>query len=141
MAYTQMASVYDSFMAEAPYGKWLDFTKEILGRYGRPVQTIMDLGCGTGEIALKLAEEDFHVTGVDYSPDMLALAAHKAGQRNLPVRWIRQDMRELDGFDHMDLAVSYCDSINYITTEQELFNVFRRVAASLKHDGLFIFDV
>lgn len=141
MAYTHMAAVYDTLMTDAPYDKWLEFTKQVIQKSGRSIDKIADLGCGTGEIALRLAEEGFQVTGVDFSPDMLTLAADKAIKKNLSVQWVLQDMRELEGFVNMDLIVSYCDSINYITSEKELSDVFYRVAASLKEDGLFVFDV
>jgi ubiquinone/menaquinone biosynthesis C-methylase UbiE len=136
-----MAGVYDTLMAGVPYDRWLDFTKQIIEETGTSINTIIDLGCGTGEIALRLAEEGCDVTGVDYSSDMLTLAMNKANKKNLSVQWIQQDMLELEGFKEIDLVVSYCDSINYITTENELSTVFHRIADVLKPGGLFIFDV
>jgi SAM-dependent methyltransferase len=41
--------------------------------------TVADLGCGTGTLALLLAEEGYAVTGVDFSPEMVRLAREKAG--------------------------------------------------------------
>jgi SAM-dependent methyltransferase len=40
---------------------------------------VADLGCGTGTLALLLAEEGYAVTGVDFSPEMVRLAREKAG--------------------------------------------------------------
>jgi ubiquinone/menaquinone biosynthesis C-methylase UbiE len=136
-----MAGVYDTLMADAPYDKWAAFTKHLIHASGRSIQSIVDLGCGTGEIALRLAENDYRVTGVDFSADMLTLAAQKANERNLPVQWVHQDIREFTGFTEVDLAVCYCDTINYITSVEEIRAVFSRVASSLKEGGLFIFDV
>ncbi len=42
--------------------------------------TVADLGCGTGTLALLLAEEGYAVDGVDFSPEMVRLARAKAGQ-------------------------------------------------------------
>ena len=42
---------------------------------------VVDLGCGTGTLSLLLAEEGYDVTGVDFSPEMLARAEDKAGDR------------------------------------------------------------
>lgn len=136
-----MASIYDKLMMDAPYDEWLEFTKQIIDESNRSINTIIDLGCGTGEIALRLAGQGYKVTGIDYSSDMLTLAAHKANNKNFSIQWIHQDMRELQGFKDMDLVISYCDSINYITTENELSAVFQRVAAALKPGGQFVFDV
>lgn len=141
MAYQQMAIVYDQLMKTAPYDKWLHFTKQIFKKYEKNIQTIVDLGCGTGEITIKLANEGYQLFGIDYSLDMLTHAEQKSYMNRLPIQWLHQDLRELTGFTNLDAAVSYCDVMNYITSENDLKNVFSRVANSLKESGLFIFDV
>lgn len=141
MTYQQMASLYDQFMVDAPYDKWLDFTKDVFASSGRNIQHVADLGCGTGEITIHLAKKGFHMYGIDYSSDMLTYAAQKGMTNNLPIQWLHQDLRELEGFGNLDAAVSYCDVINYITSEGELKTVFSRIADALKAGGLFIFDV
>lgn len=134
-----MAALYDEFMIDAPYQEWVRFTKEILK--DRHIKEIIDLGCGTGEITLKLSEAGFQLFGVDYSEDMLTLAAQKAMEVNLPIQWYCQDLRSLEGFSNIDCAISYCDVINYITEKDELENVFGRVYDLLKPGGIYLFDV
>lgn len=141
MAYFQMAYLYDRLMEEAPYKKWYTITEEILRLTGEKVETIADLGCGTGEITLKMAEAGYNLYGVDYSADMLAVAAEKSFQKNVNIQWINQDIRELSGLSNIDLAISYCDVINYITKIEEVKNTFQNVAQILRPGGLFIFDV
>ena len=141
MAYQQMASLYDQLMTNAPYDQWLQFTKSIIEKSGKNIKTIVDLGCGTGEITIGLAKAGYNLTGVDFSSDMLTYAEQKASNEKQSIQWINQDLRELTGFTNLDVAVSYCDVINYITSENELATVFTRVAESLKVGGLFIFDV
>ncbi|UJL44899.1 class I SAM-dependent methyltransferase [Virgibacillus sp. NKC19-16] len=141
MAYNQMAYVYDKLMAHAPYDKWAEFTRAAVTQSRKQIEHIADLGCGTGEITTKLAELGFRMTGLDYSTEMLTYAEHKASEEDLRIQWMRQDLREMQGLNNLDAAISYCDVINYITTEQELRNVFNRVVDALKDGGLFIFDV
>lgn len=141
MAYQQMAYVYDKLMRDAPYEAWTHFTLDAIEKSGKQVKEIADLGCGTGEITTKLAERGYVMTGVDYSSDMLAYAEHKASERNVSIQWLHQDLKELIGLADLDAAISYCDVMNYITEEEDLKQVFRRVADSLKAGGLFIFDV
>ncbi|RDW19255.1 SAM-dependent methyltransferase [Oceanobacillus arenosus] len=141
MAYQQMAYVYDKLMSEAPYEAWINFTVEAINRSGKQVKHIADLGCGTGEITTKLAKQGYVMTGVDFSTDMLAYAEHKASERNVSVQWLHQDLKELAGLTDLDVAISYCDVINYITDEQDIKQVFARVADSLMIGGLFMFDV
>src|SRR5690625_2477574 len=139
MAYKQMAYVYDQLMKEAPYDQWLDFTKEAFQQSGNQIKKVADLGCGTGEITTLLAKEGYDMIGIDYSSDMLTYAEQKASAEKLSVQWLHQDLRDLDGLANLDAAISFCDVINYITSEEELAAVFKRVADSLKPGGLFLF--
>ena len=141
MAYQQMAYLYDKLMEDAPYDRWLEFTLDLFQRSGKDIRTVADLGCGTGVITRKLAKEGYHMTGVDYSSDMLTHAEHSANKQNTPIRWLIQDLRELQGLRNMDAAISYCDVINYITSEAELLDTFTNIANILKSEGLFLFDV
>lgn len=141
MAYQQMAYLYDQLMLEAPYDEWVMFTEKIIANSGKKIEKIADLGCGTGEIATRLAARGYNLTGIDYSTDMLTYAEHKASKQNLSIQWLHQDLITLNGLSDFDIAISYCDVINYITDAEDLGKVFRNVASSLKDDGMFIFDV
>lgn len=139
--YTHFASVYDAFMEEAPYDKWVSFTKDICKKHQLSPDSIVDLGCGTGEIALRLADEGYAVTGVDMAQDMLTIAEQKSQLHSQRISWVHQDIRTLTGMKQMDLAVSYCDVMNYITEEDEINQTFKGIYDCLRHDGLFIFDI
>jgi len=141
MAYQEMALLYDQLMVDTPYDKWLTFTKEIIEKSGQDVNVIADLGCGTDEITIRLAEAGYTLYGVDYSTDMLSHAQQKGSVKNLPIQWLMQDLRELRGLENLDVVVSYCDVMNYIISEVDLRTVFSNIFHSLKADGLFIFDV
>ncbi|MEC5422191.1 class I SAM-dependent methyltransferase [Virgibacillus sp. C22-A2] len=141
MAYQDMALLYDKLMAGAPYDQWIEFTHKVFEQSGKEFNAIADLGCGTGEITVKLAKAGYKMTGIDYSSEMLTYAEHKASEAKVTVQWLQQDLRDLDGLTELDAAVSYCDVINYITDEEEISSVFNRVAASLREGGLFIFDI
>ncbi len=56
---------------------------------------IVDLGCGTGENALFLAEEGLDVTGLDAAPTAIARAEGKAAERNVDVRFLVADALDL----------------------------------------------
>lgn len=133
--------MYDRLMTHAPYDAWVSFTQQMIAKKGKMVNTIVDLGCGTGEIAIHLQKLGYHVTGVDVSADMLSCANEKAMATPIKMDWIQQDIRKLNGFSNIDLCISYCDVINYITNVTDLLVVFRRVYESLAANGLFIFDI
>lgn len=140
-AYQNLASVYDKFMEHAPYHKWVAFTEEIVDSYDVQGKRLLDLGCGTGEITLRLSDSGFDVTGVDISETMLAEASQKAIHQKKSISWIQQDIRALQGFKDIDVCVSYCDVLNYVTEKDDIEAVCQNVFHSLKEKGLFIFDI
>lgn len=141
MAYKGLAFYYDDVMIDAPYDKWVEFTRQIIKYYDKDVHTIADLGCGTGEITLRLAQLGYETIGIDYSADMLTMADQKSGTSQRSVQWMKQDIRTLTGLPNQDLIISYCDVINYITTKEDLSATFQNVYNSLNQNGLFVFDV
>ena len=57
---------------------------------GKPLD-VLDVGCGTGFLALLLAEAGHRASGIDLAEDMLALAREKAAARGLPVSFAKAD--------------------------------------------------
>ena len=140
MVYGRFAIIYDALMKHAPYDKWVTFTTNIIEQFNVPVKTIIDLGCGTGELTIRLGKLGYEMIGIDQSNDMLTVAAEKAYNQQIDINWIQQDIRELTGFKDVDLFISYCDVINYITNLDDVKKVFEQVYNCLKPGGLFIFD-
>ncbi len=65
------------------------FYLSLAKKQGGPV---LELGCGTGRIAIPLAREGIDMTGLDLVPGMLARARDKA--ENLPIHWVEADVRD-----------------------------------------------
>lgn len=88
---------YDAFYVGGARWRDVAFYERLAREAGGPV---LELGCGTGRIALPLAEKGLSITGVDISDGMLAVARSKAAARPAEVRdrltLIHQDMSELD---------------------------------------------
>ncbi|WP_430785139.1 class I SAM-dependent DNA methyltransferase [Virgibacillus flavescens] len=141
MAYQEMARFYDKLMDTAPYTQWAEMTEEILKNSSIPVKSIVDLGCGTGQLTTRLANSGYQMIGIDFSSEMLSYAQQRASEKKQTIQWINQDIRETEGIAEMDAVISYCDVMNYITSEEELNLVFANVESMLKNNGLFIFDV
>ena len=140
-AYETFASVYDLFMEQVEYDEWLDHIHAVWKKYGITPKTILDLGCGTGSILLPLAQEGFDVIGVDLSPEMLTEADHKAMEAGVSVRLAGQDMTELDLGEQADCILSLCDCMNYLIEDGQLESAFQSIAAHMKKESLFLFDM
>ncbi|WP_216828991.1 class I SAM-dependent DNA methyltransferase [Alkalihalobacterium elongatum] len=141
MNYEQFAYLYDQLMKDAPYDAWLTFTKQKLQMYAPEANEILDVGCGTGELLIRLAKEGFLVTGVDLSSDMLVVANKKLEAAKLTARLFEQDMRDLEGLGEYDAVLTYCDSLNYLTNPRDVQAAFSAFYQNLKDNGLLIFDV
>ncbi len=140
MMYDRFAGIYDAMMSEIPYEMWFERLYSYLRKQGKTGGHLCELGCGTGEMTGRFAGKGFEVTGIDLSPDMLALAAEKKkdGQRIL---YLNQDMTDFSLHKPADVVLCICDSINYLLSEEELFKMFCCVREVLKEDGIFLFDM
>lgn len=141
VAYEGFASVYDMFMEEIDYPAWIQYVQDTWKRLGIVPETVIDLGCGTGNISIPLAKAGYSVMGVDISEEMLAEAQRKALVQGLSIPFFCQDMVEMELPYHVDCVLSLCDSLNYLTEDGELSAAFSAVREHLNPKGLFLFDM
>mgnify|MGYP000987576449 FL=1 len=106
------------------------------------LHTVLDLACGTGTMSFLLARRGYELIGVDFSPEMLAIAAEKAleGEGEPPI-FLCQAMEDLDLYGTVDACVCLLDSVNHVTRPDQLRKAFQRVWLFLEPGGLFVFDV
>jgi SAM-dependent methyltransferase len=141
--YKAYAHVYDRSGQIAYALKMLSYLDEVLARQAFIGDSAVDVACGTGTLALGLAQKGWRVYGVDASPDMLAQARHKAAGLDQPaaVTWLQADARDFSLPEAVDLATSTYDSLNYLLAADDLRRAFRCVAGALRPGGLFVFDM
>ena len=145
MIYDLLAPIYDAVNGDVDYSAWADFIENIVNKDGgdlRP-ELVLDLGCGTGSMTLELARRGYDMTGIDYSVEMLDIARARAEDEGLSDKmlWLCQDMREFELYGTVDLAVSCLDTVNHLTSVQDLSKFLALVHNYLVPNGLFIFDV
>ena len=140
-AYTGFAQVYDTFMDNVPYEEWADYYKEILREHWIMDGIVLDLGCGTGSMTELLAEQGYDMIGVDNSEEMLAEAMEKRVESGQDILYLLQDMQEFELYGTVDIILSLCDSMNYITDKEDMLKVFKLANNYLDPHGLFIFDL
>ena len=139
-AYSGFAEVYDLFMDNVPYEAWSRYLIQILQKYGIYDGLVLDLGCGTGKMTRLLAKAGYDMIGIDLSEEMLGIAMEQELEDS-KILYLNQDMREFELYGTVRAVVSICDSINYITEEEDLLTVFSLVNNYLDPGGIFIFDL
>ena len=140
-AYHALASSYDSLTLDVDYDAIVDFYMCLLKRENVAPRSAVDLACGTGSVAIRLAKLGMQVTAVDLSEEMLCIASQKAqGMENAPT-FVCQPLQKLYLPRAVDLAVCALDSMDYITDPEDCRQAIHRVYKALNPGGCFIFDV
>ncbi len=140
-AYHALAASYDRLTNDVDYREIVAFYHAILGKEGIRPRSAADLACGTGSVALLLAEEGYRVIGVDMSEEMLTEASRKAQDLAAPPLFVRQKLQDLRLPRGVDMAVCALDGLDYILEPAQCAKAIRRVYKALNPGGIFIFDV
>ena len=140
-AYHALAVSYDRLTNDVDYRKTVSFYKQIMQREGVRPRTAVDLACGTGSVAILLAQDGLQVTAVDLSPEMLTVAQQKAQHLSSPPLFVCQPLQELYLPRGVDLAVCALDSLDYILDPEDCAQAIKRVYKALNPGGCFVFDV
>ncbi|TMK71351.1 MAG: class I SAM-dependent methyltransferase [Actinobacteria bacterium] len=96
---------------------------------------ILELGCGTGRVALHLARRGHEVWAVDLDAELIAALGERAAADGLPVHTERADVRQLDLGREFGLVIAAMQFIQMIGAEPERVDALRRVAAHLQPGG------
>jgi SAM-dependent methyltransferase len=126
-----MAVLYDSFNRHGPDN---DFYLSLEAEPRR----ILDLGCGTGSLALELAERGHHVTGLDPAPGMLAVA--RAKDRGHRVEWVAADARNFSLERHFDLIIMTGHVFQVFLDDRETLAVLENAHRHLAEGGRLVFE-
>ena len=111
---------------------------ELERRLGVPAGAeVLDVPCGAGRLALRLAERGARVTGVDLSAESLVHA--RAADRDGRISWEHRDMRDLPWPGRFDAAFCTGNSFGYLDDEGNAA-FLRAVAAALKPGGRFVLE-
>lgn len=140
-AYHSLAASYDRLTADVDYEAIVAFYHQILKQENVRPRSAIDLACGTGSVALLLAEEYDRVMGVDMSEEMLTVAFQRAVEQGKHLQFICQRLQEMALPRAVDLAVCALDGLDYILDPGDCQKAIRRVYKALNPGGIFIFDV
>jgi ubiquinone/menaquinone biosynthesis C-methylase UbiE len=116
--------------------RWLDATFA-------PGSRLVDLGCGTGLDAIRMAQTGHHVTATDWSPQMVRRTSDRAAREHLTDRVQAvavgaHELHRLDGEGVYDGAYSNLGPLNCVP---DLADVSRECARLVKPGGALVFTV
>ena len=100
---------------------------------------LLDLACGTGRVALRMAAQGYQVTGVDIVPEMIALARQKAAERAVSVEWVVADARTFHLQKRFPFAFMLCNAWQFFLTREDQEALLACVREHLLPEGCFLF--
>ncbi len=116
---------------------WIEFGR----RFG---PDILELGTGTGRIAIPLAKAGLAVTGIDSSDDMIRRCEAKLAMEDEDTRSrvsiVKGDITRFQLERQFDLVIAPCNVINHLWEPEKLFRALTYVRQHLKRPGVFILD-
>ena len=137
-SYAYFAGYYDELTRNVDYGKQADYLEALCHRLGHAPGLSLDLACGTGSLTVELCRRGWDIYGVDGSPEMLSAAMQKASEEGLHILFLCQKMQRIDLYGTVDTVVCTLDSINHLTSPQDVQRTFDRVSLFLNPGGYFI---
>jgi SAM-dependent methyltransferase len=134
----RVAAGYDASSADlfepAAVGPVVDFLVDLAGQ-----GAALELGIGTGRIALLLAQRGIRVHGIDLSEAMVARLRAKPGAEQIQVTIGDFATTTVDG--SFSVAYLVFNTIMNLTTQDEQVACFQNVAAHLEPGGCFVIEV
>ena len=129
----RLVEVYD---AMCPWSRDDEFFASVVAESGAAVR-VLDLGCGTGRLALGLAAAGNTVTGIDPARASLAAARAKPGAEN--VTWIEGTSASA-AIDAFDVAVMTSHVAQFFVTDDEWASTLHDLRRALVGGGILTFD-
>jgi len=115
----------------------VDFYREMIVRSPLADKGVLEVACGTGRIALRLAKEGVNITGLDLSSELLDIARGKsAGMSN--VNWVLGDMKTFEIGTKFGSVIMPGHSFQFMNTPGEQVKCLERIKHHLVEGGLLI---
>ena len=133
--YTSLASIY-----EAMYQSFIDYQEEyafysqLLLQYKK--QSVLEIGCGSGNLARSFIENNFHYTGLDLSDDMLAIAK----KNNPSASFMQGYMQNFSLKAKVDACIITGRTISYLVSNKDVLDTFHTIHQHLNPSGIICFD-
>ena len=133
---------YDLLYKEKDYQSEVEYIDQLIKKNSTiEVDSILDLGCGTGNHDYFLSQLDYRIEGVDLSDDMVSLAREK--YHHIPEVDFHQG--NINSWVHpvcnsFDAVISLFHVLSYQTSNKAVMETLSTAYNHLTPNGLFVFD-
>ncbi len=132
----------EAVIAGSPVDGDVAFYRGLAGETGGPV---LDVGCGTGRVAVPLGADGHDVVGVDLSAPMLRIAEQRrralASDVAARLSFVQADMRTLDVGRQFPLVVTPSRVFQFLLTSEAQREALLALRAHLRPEGLLVLDL
>lgn len=140
--FQRYSAYYDLLYRDKDYDAETAYIARTLRRVAPRARNIVEFGSGTGRHGRLLAREGYHVSGVERSESMVALArAGGAPQGSGSFSATQGDIRTAKVDGSFDAVISLFHVVSYLTSNADLEATFRNASRHLTANGVFFFDV
>lgn len=136
--YDPVAHIYDDLMQFIPYREWVNYIINLYYNSGGKGSRAIDLGCGTGSVAVLLANHNFNVTAVDRSFNMLRILQGKYFRQS-SVMPVLSDIAYFRAKPVFNLAICMYDTANHLS-RNEFGDFMKNTYALLDSGGILMLD-
>lgn len=121
---------------DAGYDADWPLTEQLARSLGGPV---LDLACGTGTMAIRLARQGYSVTGVDIVPEMIDWASQKATAEGVSIEWLVADARTFSLQRQYRFIYMLGNAFQHFLTRADHEALLAHVREHLHPEGCFLF--
>jgi len=133
--YDLLATFYDAFIDPKVYEEYVQLVEKYTS-----VGTMLDIGCGTGSLALEFAKRGYKVMATDLSESMLQLVSYRAKTEDVALEIGIYDM--LDPIPStFETVIASMDVLNHLDDLEDVAFGLTNIFQALDANGIFIFDV
>ena len=142
MPHDSWAWVYDEVYEKSFGNFYVNLTKQTLSVFDKllePESTILDVGAGTGRLAIPFSERGHQVTAIDASKPMLDVLRSKDPASN--INTIHSRLQDIELAKQFDFVCCVFSVFCYLTTEEELDAAINAICRHTTQNGQILIDI